>query len=391
MKGSSMKKILILAGYYLPGVKGGGPIQAIKYLVEELSNEYEFYILAFDRDFGDKYPFSNIETGTWIKKNNVNLFYEDVSKLSFGRLLKILNSIKFDILYLNSIFSYPFSIKPYILTKFGLTKFTNIILAPRGSFSFGALNQKKIKKSVFFAVCKIFHMYRDVIWHATSEYDKQDIQKIFSENAKIAVVRDLTANYCYLKYDKKVNKKPGKLKLVYIARIHPIKNISKTLELLESVEGNVEFNIYGPVEDNSYWDKCKKIINNLSSNIIVNYQGLIPNNMVVEVYKEHHVAILLTHGENFGYSIAEALIGGCPIIISDRTPWRNLEHFKVGWDIPLEREDIILDKIRHFVAMDNDEYFQMSEAAFTYAKSVSNRSEILDSYRDMFENTYEKN
>jgi len=386
-----MKKILILAGYYLPGYKAGGPIQSIKNLVENFKNEYEFYILSNDRDLGDEFPFSNIETGTWIKNNNVNIYYEDISKLSFKRLHKILNSMKFDILYLNSIFSYHFSIKPYILTKLGLAKFTNVILAPRGNFSSGALNQKKIKKSVFIAICKIFQLYRDVIWHASSEYDKQDIQRVLFENAKIAVARDLTANGCHLKYDKRVHKKPGNLKLVYIARIHPIKNILKTLELLGGIDGNVEFNIYGPIEDDFYWDACKKIITNLNSNIIVNYHGIIPNNMVLEVYKNNHVAILLTHGENFGHSIAEALIGGCPIIISDRTPWRNLEHFKVGWDLPLEREDIILDKIRHFVAMDNDEYSQMSEAAFTYAKSVSNKREILDSYRKMFENSNEKN
>jgi glycosyltransferase involved in cell wall biosynthesis len=41
-------------------------------------------------------------------------------------------------------------------------------------------------------------------------------------------------------------------------------------------------------------------------------------------------------GENFGHVIVEALSAGCPILISDRTPWRGLAERGVGWDLPLE-------------------------------------------------------
>ena len=35
--------------------------------------------------------------------------------------------------------------------------------------------------------------------------------------------------------------------------------------------------------------------------------------------------------ENFGFSIAEALAHGVPVIASRRTPWRRLEEVGCGW------------------------------------------------------------
>ena len=51
---------------------------------------------------------------------------------------------------------------------------------------------------------------------------------------------------------------------------------------------------------------------------------------------EYHFFILPTLGENFGHVFIEALAAGCPLIISNRTPWLELEKKGIGWDIPLE-------------------------------------------------------
>ena len=53
---------------------------------------------------------------------------------------------------------------------------------------------------------------------------------------------------------------------------------------------------------------------------------------------EYDVMLLPTLGENFGHAIIEALDAGLPVVISDRTPWRNLEQAGVGADLPLEDE-----------------------------------------------------
>ena len=40
--------------------------------------------------------------------------------------------------------------------------------------------------------------------------------------------------------------------------------------------------------------------------------------------------------ENFSYTVLESLQAGIPLLISDQTPWRDLQSQRVGWDLPLE-------------------------------------------------------
>ena len=46
-QGDRKKQVLILAGCYLPGIKGGGPIRTIANLVEVLGDEFEFSQLKY--------------------------------------------------------------------------------------------------------------------------------------------------------------------------------------------------------------------------------------------------------------------------------------------------------------------------------------------------------
>lgn len=56
-----MKKILIFNGWYLPSKRCGGPVTSIRNTVEACSDEFQFYIVALDHDFGDTAVFPNIQ------------------------------------------------------------------------------------------------------------------------------------------------------------------------------------------------------------------------------------------------------------------------------------------------------------------------------------------
>src|SRR5690625_7713959 len=139
------KKILILTDYYLPGVKGGGPIQSIRNMVDNLADEFDFYILTSDRDFGDNRSYNNIKTDVWLQVGKAKVYYTDKSKLSFRKLDNILNKFAYDIIYLNSFFSYKFSIMAILFKRVNRIS-AKIVLAPRGEFSPGALGLKSNKK-----------------------------------------------------------------------------------------------------------------------------------------------------------------------------------------------------------------------------------------------------
>jgi glycosyltransferase involved in cell wall biosynthesis len=47
--------------------------------------------------------------------------------------------------------------------------------------------------------------------------------------------------------------------------------------------------------------------------------------------------VLPSHSENFGLVIAEALAAGVPALVTDKTPWHDLERQNAGWCVPWER------------------------------------------------------
>jgi len=91
------KKVLIMAGYYLPSVKGGGPIQSIKNLVDNLGDSVEFYILAADRDLGDEKPFNDIIVGKWTKVDKAQVYYADMRLLNWRKIKSIIDDVDCDI------------------------------------------------------------------------------------------------------------------------------------------------------------------------------------------------------------------------------------------------------------------------------------------------------
>ena len=73
------------------------------------------------------------------------------------------------------------------------------------------------------------------------------------------------------------------------------------------------------------------------------YMGIVKHERVGEVFAEHDLFLLPSLGENYSHVTCEALSAGCPVLISDRTPWRNLQQKGVGWDVPLKmRADFAL-------------------------------------------------
>src|SRR5699024_11033600 len=116
----------------------------------------------------------------------------------------------------------------------------------------------------------------NLYWHATSEYEKQDILNNLDVNNIIYICSNFTANYENKIYNNKIEKEVGKLKLVFISRITPKKNIKYTIDVLKRInKGRIIFDIYGPIEDENYWKSCENEIEKLPSNIEVKYKGLL--------------------------------------------------------------------------------------------------------------------
>ncbi len=144
---SNKSRILIFVDWYVPAFKAGGPIRSIYNLITKFKTDYEFYVITSDRDLGDNEPFQNIETNKWTDVEGVQVMYLSPANYKIKEFKKFITEVNPHIVYLNSLFSFNFSLVPLWLKK----HFPDIkyILAPRGMHGKGALKIKKKRKKRF--------------------------------------------------------------------------------------------------------------------------------------------------------------------------------------------------------------------------------------------------
>jgi len=380
--------VLILVGSYLPGYKAGGPIRSIAALVNALGDEFRFRIVTADRDLGDATPYDGITPDSWNTVGKAEVYYLSPRNLSFLALGRLIRTTHFDAMYLNSFFSPVFSIKPVILQLLGLIPKKSTLLAPRGEFSPGALNLKSGKKFLYMSLARFFHFYNGISWHASSMYEKNDILTMLprinaaDDDIPVFTAPVLTVSDCCTADTR--SKRKGSLKAVFLSRISPKKNLEFALSLLNGITGTVMLDIYGPREDSLYWNRCEKLIDAMPDTIHVTYRGMLPHDKVQETLAGYDLFLFPTLGENFGHVIIESLTSGCPVLISDQTPWRDLMEKGVGWDLPLDRPDLFREALQSCIDMDDEIIREMKNRTRAYGLAVTCDEEPVQQNREMF-------
>lgn len=332
------KKILVFVGHYLPGYKSGGPLRSIVNLIDHLSDDFDFLVVTRDRDIGDQTPYASIETDKWQTQGNVRVYYVSPRKATVRALAALVRETSCDIVYLNSFFDPLFTVKLLMARRFLGGIDNPIILAPRGEFSLGALGQKGNKKSVYIYAARLFGIYKDIIFQASTEYEKDDILRALGvAQGSIKVARNMPSPLNLFKAHDQgdIVRSNDRLKIVFISRLAPKKNLLFALKVLATVRAWVQFDIYGPKEDSSYWAECQTLIAQLPPNIHCRYCGCVAPVDVDGMFSRYDLFFFPTMGENYGHVIAESLSVGTPVLLSDQTPWRNLEESGLGWDFPL--------------------------------------------------------
>jgi glycosyltransferase involved in cell wall biosynthesis len=387
-----MVKIFLLVGNYLPGFKSGGALRSTVNMVNRLGKEYEFKILTSDRDIGDNTSYSNINPNDWNKSGNASVYYLSSNQQSIKNIAKIISDTDHDILYLNSFFNPYFTIYPLLARKMGLIPNKPVIIATRGEFADGALNIKRFKKNVYMFFAKIFRLHENIYWQASSEFEKNDIHIALRKKNLDIIIAPNIPKYLQSKSENKTvfQKNENILRICFLGRIAPVKNLDYALRVLSKVGINVRFDIYGPKEDKNYWNHCEELIKNIPENIIIKYNGALENDAVHDMLKMHDLLFLPTKGENFGHVILESMSAGTPVLIANTTPWRNLQEHGAGWDISLETPHKFVSAIEYAYLINKNEYIHFRNSTRNYAVKFANDDSILESSRRLFMNALER-
>jgi len=353
--------ILTFAEHYLPGFKAGGPIRTLKNMADQLSDEFDFRIVAADRDLGDTTAFACVELDAWTTVGQARVFYRSPGARGWKSLLASLEEFHFDLIYLNSFFGSGAALRPLLYRRLGRIAPRSVLLAPRGEFSPGALALKPIKKRLFINVARALGVYRGVIFQASSEHEAADINRVLGSVPVLTALDMSGRSSTSLIARPVVGYEP--LRPVFLSRISPKKNLLGAIEMLSKVSTPATLDIYGIIEDNIYWERCQAAIASLPSHVQARYQRALHPDEVEGVLANHDFLFLPTFGENYGHVIREALSAGLPVLISDQTPWRDLAVQNVGGDFSLDAPESFVAWIENFARLDGPRRAAMRQAA----------------------------
>jgi glycosyltransferase involved in cell wall biosynthesis len=379
--------VLVLVRHYLPGHKSGGPVRSIANMVAQLGDEFDFRIVTSDRDSLDKSPYAGVIINAWNQIGKAQVYYLSPKNRSILALARLLSDTPCDVLYLNSFFDHVFTQRPLLARRLGLLPAKSVVIAPRGEFSSGALHLKHWKKALYMWFASAIGLYRNLTWHASTEYEVSDIRYIMGEEAqRIAIASDMAPlpDEDELEYDSLSREQEEPLRIVFLSRISQKKNLDFALRVLARVNISVQFDIFGPIEDESYWKQCESLMEDLPPTISAQYKGTVDHLQVTAVLETYDLFFFPTRGENYGHVIMESLSAGTPVLIANTTPWRDLELAGVGWDLSLDNEQQFADKIHEAAQFSNEAYMLRRKQVRFYAHERAADPEIIASNRRLF-------
>ncbi len=374
-------RLLVFSDWYTPGFKAGGPIRSCVNFAYYMKDNFELFVFTGDRDLGDNEAYRGIQLNTWICREGVSIYYASPEKLSWENILQTIKEISPDYIYLNSMFSRFFSIYPLLMRWLGRIKYP-VVISPRGMLKESALQFKPGKKKIFLRLFKSLGISKQLQFHATDATEVNDIKQNFGNNTRVTYISNFPG--IQKPFVPPTGKIPGNIKIIFIGRIHPIKNLHFLLECLQNIEQNIELTIVAAIENEDYWERCKKIIEQLPSSVTVKILSNVEHGMLEEIIRQRQLFVLPTQGENFGHAIFESLAAGRPVLISDQTPWINLAKQKAGWDLPLDDQMQFKKIIEEVSAMSNDELTVWCKGAWQYAHDYIQNSNIKEEYLKLF-------
>ena len=373
-------RVLVLTNWFEPAYKAGGPVRSIINILNLGIEKMDFWVMANNFDLDGK-EFS-IQKEVWHSKSeSIQTYYvgKGINKLKI--IYKQLRLVQADVLYINTIFSPFFTFLPLLLNFLGIINPRRIVLAPRGALKTMAFKGKSLKKRLFLK-CILPLCTKKVYVHYTSEEEENQSKKRLPIPSQF-IIRIPNVPIVPMKKMQKIEKEKGELKVLYLGRIHPIKNVDLALKAIQliSKDSKIRFRLYGAIDDINYWKKyCEPLVESHPS---IEFLNSLEHSQIASVIDENHILIQISDTENFGHAIYEGFAHGRPVITSHFTPWKKLESEGAGRNVSIESLHEIQQALQFYAGLNQTEYDNLSKRTLLFARNYFENAEYKNHYKNL--------
>jgi glycosyltransferase involved in cell wall biosynthesis len=377
-------RICLVSSSFYPATFYGGPISATWGLSKKLAEKgVDVYISTTNANGNSRLKVNTNKFVQQEKKLFVKYYHEQlINRFSLAFIFGIWTDIKqAELVYIQYLFHYTVLFSLLI----SIIQHKKIIICPRGSFSSFTLSKKLPLIKALWLRLFIKPFCKSIDWHASSYLEENDIKRRFPD-AIVEIINDgvdFESFQEFKKYEKDVllakytNIQFRDISNIFfcMGRLHEIKAFDVLIDafsLFVKQDKNAKLIIAGG--NDGVGEKLKQQIIDLKVQDSVFLIGAI-------VFKDKNILLnncdyfaLASEFESFGIVIAEALSCGKPIVLSNKTPWRNLELNNCGILVDNDKASFY----NAFSRIINEEYD--SKVIKDYVKSNYDWSIITDRF-----------
>ena len=373
-----------MAPMYVPAHKAGGPVPGIRGVVESLGG-HEVRVLTSDRDLGDLHPFPPPYRGTTKIGDSVVTYLPPPARASLKAWTEGFRAMRgSDLVYLNSLMSKGFTVVPLLLLWASRYR-GRVVISPRGELAGSALRLGGSRqKRLWIRILRTLRLDtrlrgRRVVWVASSDGERDAVLQTFPD-AEVVVVPERLRSPGGARTRTSVSMSRG-LQVVAVGRLAPVKGHDDLLRGLAKVQVPVELWLLGLEEDPAHAAVLRDLATALPAHVRVHFQGAVTPEEVESRLRAAHLFALLSHGENFGHAIGEALRAGCPLLISDQTPWSGTAEAGAGVvldPVACRSPEAVAGAIESFARLSDDEWQTWSTRAEAFVVEQAPATTLLE-------------
>lgn len=372
--------ILVVTGGYFPGVNFGGIATSRYNFSEAFGDDYDIAIVTRNHDYKNTEPYEGLHPG-WNPYGKARVLYLADKDFCYREFSRIIEEEKPMLVYASG------TITTYFHFNKGLFRAAKqagvpVLVTPDGDVCPNAMGHKRLKKIAAAIVCRLTGAFRNIHFQSTAPEEAKGLRRVLGISKKrITLLPNLPSMFpSRAGYQKSA----GALKVVFAARIHPIKNLLYAIEVVSKIALPVTFDIYGSMEDLSYWEACQVALSTAPEHISISYKGRVDATIARYIAKNYDCFLMPTTSENYGYVIEEALLCGCPVVISrGTTPWDDV-HGKAGFAGDLSDPAAFTAELEKIAKMDQAAYDAYTAGISTYIREKLSFEKLCDTYNTMF-------